>query len=173
MRLSHVLTLRDVSSLSPHAVQTRRNAKRSIFLAFLDSLGAPGLRWTGKLNTPLYRLSGGRVGGKVGKAPVLLLTTTGRKSGQQRTAPIVYLRTVTMVVINTNAGNAKVPAWSLNLRPTPRPRSRSAAGAVVARVAEGEERADLWRKHNVQYAGFDEYKRSSTANQGNRPRRRR
>ena len=53
--------------------------------------GATGLRWTGKLNMPLYRLSGGRIGGKVGRAPVLLLTTTGRKSGQQRTAPVVYL----------------------------------------------------------------------------------
>ena len=53
--------------------------------------GRHGLRWAGKLNTPLYRLSGGRIGGKVGKAPVLLLTTTGRKSGQKRTAPVVYL----------------------------------------------------------------------------------
>ena len=55
------------------------------------SMGATGLRWTGKLNMPLYRLSGGRIGGKVGRAPVLLLTTTGRKSGQPRTAPVVYL----------------------------------------------------------------------------------
>jgi deazaflavin-dependent oxidoreductase (nitroreductase family) len=126
------------------------------------SLGATGLRWTGKLNTPLYRLSGGRVGGKVGKAPVLLLTTTGRKSGQRRTAPVVYLQDgERMVVINTNAGNAKVPAWSLNLAANPE--AEVEVGklkiAVVARVAEGEERADLWRKHNVQYSGFDEYDR--------------
>ena len=124
------------------------------------SLGATGLRWTGKLNTPLYRLSGGRIGGRVGKAPVLLLTTTGRKSGQRRTAPVVYLRDgERFVVINTNAGNAKVPAWSLNLAADPeaevevgRRRLR-----VRARVAEGEERAELWRKHIDQYAGFDEY----------------
>jgi F420H(2)-dependent quinone reductase len=127
---------------------------------FTMALGARGLRWTGKLNTPLYRVSGGRIGGKVGKAPVLLLTTTGRKSGQKRTAPVVYLQDgERMVVINTNAGNAKVPAWSLNL--AAQPQAEVEVGRrkipVLARVAEGEERADLWRKHNVQYSGFDDY----------------
>ena len=126
------------------------------------ALGATGLRWAGKLNTPLYRLSGGRIGGKVNRAPVLLLTTTGRKSGQKRTAPVVYLADGDrVVVINTNAGNAKVPAWSLNLEAHPeaeveRGRRRY---RVRARVAEGDERADLWRRHNEQYAGFDDYKR--------------
>src|SRR5690349_16998591 len=55
------------------------------------SLGAKGLRAVGKLNVPLYRLSRGRIGGRVGKGPVLLLTTTGRKSGEPRTAPVLYL----------------------------------------------------------------------------------
>jgi deazaflavin-dependent oxidoreductase (nitroreductase family) len=124
------------------------------------SLGATGLRWVGKLNAPLYRLSGGRIGGKVGKAPVLLLTTTGRKSGQKRTAPVVYLQDgERMVVINTNAGNAKVPAWSLNLAADPHAEVEVGKRKidVVARVAEGEERAELWRKHIDQYAGFDDY----------------
>ena len=124
------------------------------------SLGATGLRWTGKLNTPLYRLSGGRIGGRVGKAPVLLLTTTGRKSGQKRTAPVVYLRDgERYVVINTNAGNAKVPAWSLNLAADPEAEVEVGRKKlrVRARVAEGEERAELWRKHIDQYTGFDEY----------------
>jgi deazaflavin-dependent oxidoreductase (nitroreductase family) len=127
---------------------------------FSNSLGTRGLRIAGKLNVPVYRLSGGRIGGKVGKAPVLLLTTTGRKSGQKRTAPVVYLRDgERMVVINTNAGNAKVPAWSLNLAADPKAEVEVGRKKipVVARVAEGEERADLWRKHNVQYSGFDDY----------------
>lgn len=125
------------------------------------SLGATGLRWTGKLNIPLYRFSGGRIGGKVGRAPVLLLTTTGRKSGEPRTAPIVYLADgERLVLINTNAGNARIPAWSLNLQANPEAevevgRRRQ---AVRARVAEGEERAELWRKHVEQFAGFDQYK---------------
>jgi F420H(2)-dependent quinone reductase len=125
-----------------------------------QAIGATGLRWTGKLNVPLYRISGGRIGGHVAKAPVLLLTTTGRRSGQRRTAPVVYLADgERLVVIGSNAGHSRAPAWSLNLKANPdaeveigRRRRR-----VRARVAEGEERADLWRKHNEQYSGFDEY----------------
>ena len=125
-----------------------------------NSLGATGLRWTGKLNVPLYRLSGGRVGGKVGRAPVLLLTTTGRKSGQQRTAPVVYLADGdNFIVINTNAGNAKVPAWSLNLKANPEAEVEVGRRHVPvrARIAEGEERTNLWRKHVEQYSGWDDY----------------
>jgi deazaflavin-dependent oxidoreductase (nitroreductase family) len=123
-------------------------------------MGATGLRWIGKFNVPLYRLSGGRIGGKINEAPVLLLTTTGRKSGQARTAPVVYLADgENMVVIGSNAGHSRTPAWSLNLKANPdaevevgRQRRQ-----VRARLADGEERAGLWRKHNEQYSGFDEY----------------
>lgn len=125
-----------------------------------NSVGATGLRWTGKLNVPLYRLSGGRIGGKVGRAPVLLLTTIGRKSGEPRTAPVLYLAEGEhFILINTNGGNAKIPAWSLNLKANPEAtvevgRKRQ---TVRARIAEGEERTELWRKSNEQYAGFDDY----------------
>jgi deazaflavin-dependent oxidoreductase (nitroreductase family) len=124
------------------------------------SLGATGLRLVGKLNTPVYRLSGGRVGGKVGGGPVLLLTTTGRKSGQPRTAPVLYLADGDrFVVINTNAGNAKTPAWSLNLRANPEAEVEVGRKQVKvrARIAEGEEREDLWRRHMQQYSGWDYY----------------
>jgi F420H(2)-dependent quinone reductase len=124
------------------------------------SLGASGLRLVGKLNVPLYRLTRGRVGGRVGKAPVLLLSTTGRKSGERRTAPVLYLEEEGQIsVINTNAGNTKVPAWSLNLDADPEAEIelRGRRTPVRARVAEGAERAELWRRHNLQYAGFDEY----------------
>ena len=124
------------------------------------SLGANGLRLVGKLNTPVYRLSGGRIGGKVGGGPVLLLTTTGRKSGQARTAPVLYLADGDrFVVINTNAGNAKTPAWSLNLRADPEAEVEVGRKQVKvrARIAEGEEREDLWRRHMEQYEGWDYY----------------
>jgi deazaflavin-dependent oxidoreductase (nitroreductase family) len=123
-------------------------------------IGATGLRWTGKLNIPLYRLSGGRIGGKINEAPVLLLTTTGRKSGQARTAPVVYLADgANLVVIGSNAGHNRTPAWSLNLRANPDAEVEVGRERrpVRARVAESDERSDLWRKHNEQYSGFDEY----------------
>jgi len=114
----------------------------------------------GKLNVPVYRLSGGRIGGKVGNGPVLLLTTTGRKSGQKRTAPVLYLADgERFVVINTNAGNEKTPAWSLNLRANPEAAVEVGRKRVEvrSRLAEGEERADLWRRHMQQYEGWDFY----------------
>jgi deazaflavin-dependent oxidoreductase (nitroreductase family) len=127
---------------------------------FSSSLGARGLRWAGKLNVPMYRVSRGRVGGRIGAAPVLLLTTTGRRSGQSRTTPVVYLADGgRYVVIGSNAGNDKVPAWALNLKA--KPEAEIEVGprriAVRARVAEGEERAELWRRSSQQYAGFDDY----------------
>jgi deazaflavin-dependent oxidoreductase (nitroreductase family) len=125
-----------------------------------NSLGATGLRLVGKANAPLYRLTGGRVGGKLGKAPILLLTTTGRKSGQPRTAPVLYLADGDrFVVINTNAGNAKTPAWSLNLRANPEAEVEVGKRRVKvrARLAEGEERAELWRRHMQQYSGWEFY----------------
>ncbi|HVO55667.1 MAG TPA: nitroreductase family deazaflavin-dependent oxidoreductase [Solirubrobacterales bacterium] len=127
---------------------------------FSSSLGSRGLRWAGKLNTPIYRLSRGRLMARVGKAPVLLLTTTGRRSGQARTAPLVYLADgERMIVIGSNAGNATVPAWALNLKAEPEAEVEVGGRRrpVRARIAEGDERADLWRRCNEQYSGFDDY----------------
>jgi F420H(2)-dependent quinone reductase len=124
------------------------------------SMGAPTLRWIGKLNVPVYRATGGRLMSRVGRAPVLLLTTTGRKSGQARTAPVVYLADgERLVVIGSNAGNVREPAWSLNLKANPEAEVEVGRERrpVRARVAAGDERADLWTKHIDQYAGFDDY----------------
>jgi deazaflavin-dependent oxidoreductase (nitroreductase family) len=118
------------------------------------------LKAMGKLNVPLYRLSRGRLMSTVGKAPVLLLTSTGRRSGQQRTAPVLYLTDGDrLVVIGSNAGNVRTPAWSLNLQANPdaEVEIRGEHRLVRARVAQGEERAELWRKVNELYGGFDAY----------------
>lgn len=125
-----------------------------------NSIGARGLRWAGRLNVPLYRLSGGRIGSKVGDGPVLLLTTTGRKSGERRTAPVLYLeRGEAMILIDTNGGNQKLPGWSYNLKAKPEAEIEIGRQKtpVTARVALGAEREDLWRACNEQYSGFDEY----------------
>jgi F420H(2)-dependent quinone reductase len=126
------------------------------------SMAAPAgaLKATGKLNIPVYRLTGGRVFGSLDGNPILLLTTTGRKSGQPRTAPVIYMPDGDrMVIIGTNAGNLRTPAWALNLEAHPdaevevgRERRQ-----VRARIAAGEDRADLWRRINEQYSGFDDY----------------
>jgi deazaflavin-dependent oxidoreductase (nitroreductase family) len=127
------------------------------------SMSIPGsvLRVAGKLNVPLYRLSRGRVGGKIGKAPVLLLTSTGRRSGQSRTAPVLYMHDgPNVVVIGSNAGNDKAPAWSYNLKANSdaEVEIQREHRLVRARVAEGEERERLWNAMNEQYEGFEDYR---------------
>jgi F420H(2)-dependent quinone reductase len=124
------------------------------------SMSANALRAIGKLNVPLYRATRGRLFAKVGGAPVLLLTSIGRRSGQPRTAPVLYLADgERVVVIGSNAGNERAPAWSFNLRANPAAEIQIGGERrrVRARVAEGEERAELWQKMNAQYAGFDDY----------------
>jgi F420H(2)-dependent quinone reductase len=124
------------------------------------SMPASMLRTAGKLNVPIYRLTRGRLMGTVGRAPVLLLTSTGRRSGQPRTAPVLYLLDGERIVaIGSNAGNRHAPAWSHNLKANPDAavQIRGERRTVRARVAEGEERAELWAKMNAQYAGFDDY----------------
>jgi F420H(2)-dependent quinone reductase len=126
---------------------------------------AGALRSLGRLNVPLYRLTRGRLMGSVGRAPVLLLTTTGRRSGQARTAPVVYLADgERLIVIGSNAGNANAPAWALNLRAHPDAEVdiRGRQRAVRARVAEGEERGQLWSAMNEQYAGFEDYRQRTS-----------
>jgi F420H(2)-dependent quinone reductase len=130
------------------------------FYTRASMVSARALRWTGKLNVPLYRLTGGRVGGKLAGSPVLLLTATGRKSGQPRTTPVLYLADgERQIVIGSNAGHRNEPAWSLNLKANPEAEVEIGRERrpVRARVAEGEERAELWRRVNEQYSGFDDY----------------
>jgi deazaflavin-dependent oxidoreductase (nitroreductase family) len=128
---------------------------------FSSGIGDRGLRLAGKLSVPLYRLTRGRIGGHVGRAPVLLLTTTGRRSGEPRTAPVLYLTDADrLVVIGSNAGNERPPAWALNLRAHPDAsiEIRGERRDVRARVAEGAERDALWQRMNAQYGGFDDYR---------------
>ena len=127
---------------------------------FSMSMPAWALRAAGKANVPLYRLTRGRLGGKVGKAPVLLLTSTGRRSGQQRTAPVLFMNDgANVIVIGSNAGNTNEPGWSYNLKANPEAavEIRGERRTVRARVAEGEERERLWKAMNAEYEGFEDY----------------
>jgi deazaflavin-dependent oxidoreductase (nitroreductase family) len=112
------------------------------------------------LHTFLYRASRGRLGGTISSLPVLLLTTSGRKTKKRRTRPLVYLRDgADLVLIASNGGHDWHPAWYLNLRANPAPevQVRGQRVAVTARPAEPAERERLWPKVVALYAGYAKY----------------
>lgn len=99
------------------------------------------------LHGTLYRLSGGRVGARVGGLPVLLLTTTGRKTGKKRTVPLSYLADAgAVVLIGSKGGAPRHPAWYLNLETNPEVVVQIARERrqLRARRATAEEAARLW-----------------------------
>ena len=91
-----------------------------------------------------YRLSGGSLGKTMNGMPVLLLTTTGRKTGKQHTVPVVYLSDGDDYVITL--GVVERPAWLLNLRSQPHASIQVGTSRlkVEAREASEEERRRLW-----------------------------
>lgn len=97
----------------------------------------------------LYRASGGLFGGLVGTLPVLLLTTTGRSTGEHRTTPLTYLRVDGRVFLIASYGGAgRHPAWYLNLDADPNvdvQRWRTTE-SMTARTIGGADRDDIWRK---------------------------
>jgi len=128
--------------------------------AFEVFLVRKGLKILSAVHQRLYRASGGRVGGSIWGLPILLLTTTGRKTDTLRTTPLCFLADGDdLVVVASNGGRDWFPAWWLNLSQQPRAtvqvgRSRR---AVVAREATPEERARLWAELTTIAPGYLRY----------------
>jgi F420H(2)-dependent quinone reductase len=117
------------------------------------------------LNVWLYRLSGGRVMGKMGAAPILLLTTAGRKSGRSRTVPVLYLQDDgSFVLVASFAGAPKHPVWYLNLEANPKVALQVASRhfAGTARRASAEEKARLWPRLVEMYPQYASYQKRTT-----------
>jgi deazaflavin-dependent oxidoreductase (nitroreductase family) len=94
--------------------------------------------------------------------PTLLLTTTGARSGQPRATPLIYFRDGgRIVLLASNYGEARHPAWYHNLRATPRVLVTldGASAPYLAREAEGAEREELWRRALAFYGGYAAYSR--------------
>jgi deazaflavin-dependent oxidoreductase (nitroreductase family) len=108
----------------------------------------------------LYHRSGGRIGGSMRGVPVLLLTTVGRKSGRSWTVPLMYQPDGDRwVIIASNGGNDRHPAWWLNLQALPDATVQIGREVypVTAVEATGEERDVLWRRMADAYSGYDGY----------------
>jgi F420H(2)-dependent quinone reductase len=95
----------------------------------------------------LYTSTGGRIGGTMNGGDVLLLTTTGRKSGKQRTVPLLYIRDGSAYVITASAGGAdRHPGWFFNVRSNPQAtiQVKDKQMRVVAEVAGPGKKSELW-----------------------------
>ena len=112
-----------------------------------------------------FRANGGQVGGQFGGAPLLLLTTTGAKSGEKRTAPVMYLEDGDrLVVFASKAGAPTNPDWYHNLlaHPTATVEVGDETFDVKATVEAGDERDRLWNEQAQRYPGFAEYQAKTT-----------
>jgi deazaflavin-dependent oxidoreductase (nitroreductase family) len=113
-----------------------------------------------RINIWLYRKTGGRLFGTMAGAPILLLTTIGRKSGLLRTKPVLYLQDgEDLIVVASVAGQKQHPMWFRNLQANPRVSVEVGRRRTerLARIASDEERASLWPRLVVMYPAFDLY----------------
>jgi proline iminopeptidase len=107
-----------------------------------------------------YRETRGEVGHIWNGVPCLLLTTSGRRTGEPRTVPLIYGESDdAYVIVASKGGHPEHPGWYRNLAANPEVELQ--VGAEVfparARTAEGEERDRLWRVMTAIWPGYDEY----------------
>jgi deazaflavin-dependent oxidoreductase (nitroreductase family) len=139
-----------------------------VLLARLGNLAARP-RWlatrVSRLHARLLRFGAGRLRRSfflAGGQPVLVLTTTGRKSGRLRSTPVAYVRDGERFAITAaNAGLERTPDWSLNLQSRPEAEIivEGETIAVRARMADGEEQRRLWATFARQNAGAETTRR--------------
>jgi deazaflavin-dependent oxidoreductase (nitroreductase family) len=116
------------------------------------------------IDRPVFRLTRGRatLGSLVSGLPVVMLTTTGARTGRPRTVPLLGLPTADgLAVIGSNWGRPGAPAWDRNLRADPD--ASIAIGSHRRRVraveADGERRERIWRAGLEIYPGWSQYER--------------
>ena len=116
------------------------------------------------VHTGLYRVTRGRVGGSIQGTSLLLLTTTGRKSGRRRTVPLSYFdQGDYLLVVGSAGGQPWEPAWCMNVRDNPHVtvEIRGERREMLAHVADGSERARLWHRFVEAYRLFEDYQRKA------------
>jgi len=129
----------------------------------------PNIRWLIALMTALhrfvYRTSGGWIGGRLPGQRFLLLTTVGRRSGQTRVMPLLYVRDGDrFVVVGSNGGDDRPPAWWLNLQAQPAAQVQAGRERqrVSARQARGAELDRLWARLEASYRYYADYRRRTS-----------
>jgi deazaflavin-dependent oxidoreductase (nitroreductase family) len=113
-----------------------------------------------------FRANGGQVSGPLAGANMLLLHTTGAKSGEERVHPLVYQDTGgdDVVIFASNYGGPNYPAWYYNLLAHPEATIEIGGGTrpVRARVTEGDERERFWTRQKQDRPNFADYEQKTT-----------
>ncbi len=125
-----------------------------------SKLSVAGQNAVTALHIFLYRITRGAIGGWMLNSPVLLLTTTGRKTGRQWTVPLLYLADRDdIVIVASNGGIVKHPAWYLNLQANPQVEVEimGARKHAQAQTATPQEKQRLWPLVVAMYPGYAQY----------------
>jgi F420H(2)-dependent quinone reductase len=132
------------------------------------AIANPLIKMMSRLNTWSYRVTGGRLGGRFrGGAPVMLLTTVGRKTGRRHTTPLLYLRDGERVVtVASKGGMDHHPLWYRNLATNPDVDVQIGAAVTPmrARTASDDDKAQLWPKLVAMYPDYASYQARTTRN---------
>jgi deazaflavin-dependent oxidoreductase (nitroreductase family) len=130
----------------------------------------PNIRWLLALITRfqrwLYLRTNGVIGASIFGITMLLLTTVGRKSGREIQIPLLYIEDgERLILIASNAGDARHPSWWHNLQANPRARVQVGRDRfdVVAHTADPAERARLWPRLLATFRDFARYERKTAA----------
>lgn len=117
-------------------------------------------KWLSAVHSQLYRSTGGRIGKRLVNNDMLLLTTTGRRSGVEHTVPLLYLRDAEDVLVVASWGGRDYPPdWYVNLSHHPHVEVQidNARWSGTAASLTDPERAEWWRRATEAYAGYREY----------------
>jgi deazaflavin-dependent oxidoreductase (nitroreductase family) len=118
----------------------------------------------GKEHTQKYRETDGEIGHDWQGTQTLLLTTTGRKSGEPRELPLIYgMHGDAYLVVASNGGNDQPPAWYVNLREDPKVEVQVKGDRfqAKARDATPEEKAELWKTMTAEWPAYDDYQKKT------------
>lgn len=112
-----------------------------------------------------FRANGGKVSGQFEGAPLLLLHSTGARSGQERVHPMMYqdLGEGSVAVFASKAGAPDNPDWFHNVSANPSVEVEigTEVRRCTARVAEGDEREQIWSRQKSEYPGFANYEQKT------------
>ncbi|MDX6589030.1 MAG: hypothetical protein QOI84_304 [Solirubrobacterales bacterium] len=118
----------------------------------------------GKEHVDRYRATDGAEGYDWEGTQTLLLTTTGRRSGDERTTPLIYAPAGdSFTVVASKGGSDEPPAWYLNLSDDPEVEVQVKGDRFKARArtASAEEKPELWRRMTAEWPSYDDYQKKT------------